>query len=297
MMKRHHFAAAALLPGLFALSTMVMGQDEQDAFSELAGDDLEIMYVDEVPEESDSVAQDDEEAMTDDQDDGESVNVDLEDSMRSIQVDASSVEELQRLLNTPSSGTLREYQEDPENPRSIFSTDEEVVQILGERPEFIYFPEGVDPMIIPWVRARIASQEMWQEANLATANSDYDKAIALLRELRERFPETESGERAPAEIERVIRTREQANRPQIAVEADLPVAPEEEEAVLPEWVKENTTGILIGSTPMVIVGNDFLAEGDPVPRFASVRVKSIEAAEVVYVYQDKDFVVEVVGTF
>lgn len=287
--------SAVLLPGLLAFGPFAHGQDEGDAFQELAGD-LDITFVED--DLADDEFFEDDPAFDDEPPEDPGISLEMPEPVRTINLDASSVEDLQRLLNLPAAGQLREYQEDPANPRSLFTSDEDVLRIFGDTPEFIYFPEGVDPMIIPWVRERIASEEMWQEAQLALANGDFDRSINLLRDLRERFPGTQSGQNAPAEIERIIRVREEASRPQIARTPEEPVAPPvEEEAILPEWVKRNTTGVLIGDRPMVIVGNDFLGEGDPVPRYASVRVKSIAASEVVYVYQDKDFVVEVTGTF
>jgi len=69
----------------------------------------------------------------------------------------------------------------------------------------------------------------------------------------------------------------------------------EEPIELPSWVKANTTAIMLGPNPVVIVENDFLRVGDFVPKFAGIRVKSISDAEVVYVYQDQDFPVQVSG--
>lgn len=289
-------ATAALLPGLLTFGLIGQAQAQGLGFDEVSPD-LDITFVEADVNDDATDTGFDEQFMDDVPTDEESISIDFSEPVRTIQLDAGSVEDLQRLLNLPAAGQLLEYQEDLANPRSIFASDEEVQRIFGDTPEFIYFPEGVDPMIIPWVRERIASEEMWREAQLAVANSDFNKAINLLRDLRERFPGTELGQRAPSEIERVIRQREDANRPAVATGEDIIAPPVEEEAILPEWVKRNTTGVLIGERPMVIVGNDFLAEGDPVPRYASVRVKSIAASEVVFVFQDKDFVVEVSGTF
>jgi hypothetical protein len=214
----------------------------------------------------------------------------------------ASVSELQRILNLPTFATIKEYQEDLTNPRSIFpSASAEISEIFGSDPEFIYFPEGVDPMIIPWVRERIVAEELFAEAGIARANRDFDKAIATLRELREKYPSTEPGQKAAAELARVMEEREAAMRPtrnptpQREEFPAVPAAPAD--PVLPAWVAQNTSGVILGTRPVVVVGNDFLTEGDAVPRFASVKVKSIRESEVVYTYQDKEFPVEVVGSF
>jgi hypothetical protein len=301
-MKKTVLTTASLLAALLVLHGAAMAQDDtgMDAFEALAQESTGQFSEVESDESSEDTFTEDGELVFDETGVAP-ISIDLSDTGRAIRIDATSVEDLQRLLNLPASGQLREFEEDPSRPRTLFSTDAEVTRILGERPEFIYFPEGVDPMIIPWVRERIASEEMWAEANLARANGDFDRAINLLRDLRERFPATDSGSRAPGEIERVIRLREEANRPQITRSPglDLPLIapPVVEEPVLPEWVKRNTTGVMMSSRSTVLVGNDFLTEGDPVPRFASVRVKAISASEVTFVYQEKEFVVEVLGNF
>lgn len=294
-MKKRCFAGCLL--AAFAMASMAaQGQEGGDPFEELEGMGEQVVSPEPLAQEPEEVFTEEPEPATDDD-----MTVDLSDTPRTFELDMTNIEasvsELQRLLNLPATGQLREYQEDPANPRSIFTSESDIQRIFGDRPRFIYFPEGVDPMIIPWVRERIASEEMWQEAGIARANGDFDRAIGLLRELRERFPGTEAGGRAPAEINRVLREREEANRPVVADQPDLPTAPVEADPVLPDWVKNNTSGIMLGDTPRVIVGNDFLTEGDPVPRYASVHVKTIRDSEVVYVYQDREFTVEVVGTF
>lgn len=294
---KKQYLTGCLLAAFVTAGVMGNAQEETNPFTELEGMGEQVTAPEPIDEQVEAVDQEEAEPVTDDP----GLTVDLTETPRTFELDVTDIEasvsELQRLLNLPATGQLREYQEDPANPRSIFTSESDIQRIFGDRPRFIYFPEGVDPMIIPWVRARIASEEMWQEASLARANRDFDKAISLLRELRERFPATEAGGRAPAEINRVLREREEANRPVVAEQPDLPTAPEAVDPVLPDWVRNNTSGVMLGATPRVIVGNDFLTEGDPVPRYASVRVKSIRDSEVVYVYQDREFTVEVVGTF
>ncbi len=208
----------------------------------------------------------------------------------------ASVSELEQLIAAPGGVRLREYQEDPENPASLFDSEDRIQRIFGESPRFIYFPEGVDPMIIPWVRERIVAEELFDEATVAAANRDWERALGLLQEIREEYPGTPHGQRAPQEMARVQGLREAERQPEEPEEPDLPQAPEEQQVVLPEWIANNTNGIILGREPMVIVGNDFLRVGDRVPRYSSVVVQEINESEVVYQFQNQEFAVEVVGT-
>lgn len=209
----------------------------------------------------------------------------------------ASVSELEQLIGAPGGVRIREFQEDLENPPNLFDSDERIQDIFGDTPRFIYFPEGVDPMIIPWVRERIVAEELFEEARVATANQDWERALGILAEIRENYPNTEHGQRAPAELARVqgLRDAERAPTTETA-EPDLPVAPEAQQVVLPNWIAQNTNGVMLSEDPIVIVGNDFLRIGDRVPRYSSVIVKAISESEVVYEFQNQDFAVEVVGT-
>ncbi len=205
-----------------------------------------------------------------------------------------SAGELIQLLNLPSAAVLQEKDIDPGRPANIFDTAEKIRVIFGDKPKFIYLPEGQDPMIIPWVRQRIIAEELFKDATIATANRDFDLALTLLRRIREQAPNTKEAEMAPAEMARVEAMRTSGGTPvDTRPEAPVDVASTD----LPEWVKKNTTGIILGANPVVIVGNDFLKTTDSVPRYPSVRVKSISTAEVVYTFQNKDFTVEVIGSF
>lgn len=205
--------------------------------------------------------------------------------------------ELTQLLGLPPSADLREYQIDLNNPTNLFANNENIERIFGTSPRFIYLPEGTDPMIIPWVRRRIIAEQMLEDATIAAANRDYELALQLLNRIREEAPNTEPAEKAPAEIARIERLRRQGAGEATPTPTVDRTGPSEEEVTLPQWVADNTTGILLGTSPVVVVGNDFLRTGEPVPRFPNVRVKTITQSEVVYTYRDKEFNVEVDGSF
>lgn len=206
---------------------------------------------------------------------------------------AFSVGDLERMINPPS--RLKEYQEDLENPQSLFTAAEHAA-IFGETPAFIYYPEGPDPMIIPWVRDRVVAEEMFADAMVAKANNDFEKAKELLNVVREKYPNTTQGQQAPAELNQIERLIADANRPAESSETGI-APPPVAKIMLPQWVRQNTTAIIIRENPVALVGNDFLRTGDPVPRYPSVRVQSIAPSEVVYSYQDEEFQVEVSGRF
>lgn len=204
-----------------------------------------------------------------------------------------SVSDIEQLINLPISSSIKEYQEDTNKPKSLFDSQTEIDRIFQKtKPQFIYFPEGADPMIIPWVRERIIAQEKFEEATIATANKDYDKAIAILKEIREKFTNTEEGQKAPAEIDKVMAMKADVGGP-----GPPPPGPQPTVTELPPWIKTNTSAVLLSANSTVLVGNDFLREGDAVPRYPGVKVKAITDSEVVYLYQDKEYVVEVVGSF
>lgn len=212
-----------------------------------------------------------------------------------------SVGELQQLLNLPPGASLKEYQEDPKAPKALFKTKDQLSRIFKEAPDFIYFPERVDPMIIPWVRERVVAEELYEEALLARAAQDFAKARQILRQIQDQYPNTDSAVKVVSELasldEEIRKRDEDTKKPAVVV--DLAATPTPIPITLPDWVTKNTTGVLIGNDgePVVVVGSDFLRVGDPVPRYAGVRVKSVAPSEVVYVYQDKEFSIEVVGAF
>ncbi len=207
-----------------------------------------------------------------------------------------SVSELQQMLNSPSGLTESGY--DPENPPNLFDNDARILEIFKGKPKFVYLPEGTDPMIIPWIRIRIIAEEMFADAKLFAANRDYDQSIAKLNEIREKYPNTPTADMIPQELERVEKLRFAAlnnTNPQVVTRKndDDPVkAPE-----LPTWVYDNTTAIMMGPEPVVVIGNDFLHVGDQVPRYAAVTVKSISESAVIFEFQDKEFQYEVLGSF
>lgn len=219
-----------------------------------------------------------------------------------------SLTELQQLIQSGAAAPIREFQEDLNNPKALFESEADLRRIFDATPEFIYFPTGVDPMIIPWVRERVVAEELFTEAMVARSVRDFEKAKAILREINDQYPNTEHGQKAPGEIANIDRTIEEERlaaiaREQAALEPDGPVLiaepPAPQRPQLPQWVKDNTTAVMMTETgePVAMVGAEFLRPGDPVPRYSAVRVKTVAPSAVVYVYENEEFTVDVVGTF
>ncbi len=259
-------AALALL--VFASPLTLVGQEEEMAESEMAEG---------MSEGS--------EAATSEEDEGPAVEF--------------SVEDLQRMASLPPSGTIgKESQEDLNNPINIFNDRERVEQMLGEKPKFIYFPDGVDPMIIPWVRNEIIAKELWDEARLAESTGDLDRALEILNRLSEEFMETEVAPSIPAAKSRV--TNAIISRDTGTTEPTNPVipGPGQSETELPLKVEQDTFGVIMADDDALLIwGTDALRVGDTVPGYGGVRVKSIAQSEVVYLYQDEEFPVEIEGGF
>jgi len=218
-----------------------------------------------------------------------------------VSTELVTINEIESTIDLPSRARLaRESEEDPSKPKAAF-TQEELNKIFSDRPRFIYFPEGVDPMIIPWVREAIVAEEKAAEAAVALAAKDFDKAEALWSEIREKFANTTQGQEAPLRIVEVQNAREEANRPKTdpSTETRSTAQPEAPVIVLPDWIEANTNAILLekSGNRVVVVQNEFLRVGDSVPRYAGVTVKEIGPSEVTFSYQDRDFVLVVVGTF
>lgn len=206
---------------------------------------------------------------------------------------SNTVGELQQMINLPTTATLKESEEDLKNPKSVFE-GKDLEKIFSNKPRFIYYPEGVDPMIIPWVRERIVAEERFAEAMVAKANKDWEKARAILKDILDKYSTTDEANKVPQALVGIDQAEALAKGAIVDPETPPGESPDQQ---LPPWIAKNTSGVLIRDEPVVIIGNDFLKVGDTVPRYSSVRVKEISPSEVIFVYQEKDFPVEVIGSF
>lgn len=207
-----------------------------------------------------------------------------------------STEDLNQLVNLPLGAAIgREMDEDPSKVKGL--SEDKISKIFGaNKPKFIYYPNGPDPMIIPWVRENTIALEMFEAAQAALAGNDLEKAKGILSELKEKYPKTDIGSKIDPALVEVQKRIEIRDNKVDSRETPDPALKDPPPLELPEWIKTNTTAILLSDTPVVVIGNDFVAVGESVPRFNSVKVKSITPSEVVYTYGGKEFSIEVNGS-
>jgi hypothetical protein len=207
------------------------------------------------------------------------------------------LDRIAELIALPPGAQLgREADEDINNPgRGLFGDENVAKQILGEKPRFIYYPKGADPMIIPWVRDAIVAAEKFADAEKAIAAGQLEAARDLLKEIVSKYPDTAEGKKAPDLIASVERRIAAINDPRPGGGTEFLPPPTSEGAELPKDVRERTNGIIFSANPRVLVFDFILAEGDRVPRYPGIRVKKITEAEVVYEFQGQDFPVPVDG--
>ena len=66
--------------------------------------------------------------------------------------------------------------------------------------------------------------------------------------------------------------------------------PAEEKIELPDWVRDNTTGVIVSDAEnLCLVGESLLKVGDAVPNYPDVHVASIAGQGVTYQVKQKSF--------
>lgn len=212
-----------------------------------------------------------------------------------------TVEELEGLISLPPTAQLmREADEDPESPRAIFGDEARRRAFLGAAPDFVYIPAGVDPMIIPWIREQIVVSERVQDAQriFNTARNARDKdqarqAQRILEELREEFPEATDTPDINRLYETVVLFIETDDQPGIQVTGP----PRERAPELPPWVINNTRGIIYDleqpDNSLALVGDFIISPGGEVDSFPAVRILEIRPEQVIFEYQETQFVIPV----
>lgn len=226
--------------------------------------------------------------------------------------DSSAVEEvettvfdLEQYINMPAGARLRrESEEDLNNPTAIFADPETRREFFGEAPPYVYIPQGVDPMIIPWIRNDIVASELLRDVqnafnkakgldDIAAARSAAQKLEALITQ----YPETSSVEDAQklnTEMRTWITTMT-AEKP-VGPEGPVENVPRPVNIDLPSWVVSNTRGVIVDNMnpnqSVVLVGDLILKPGDSLTgQFAAVSVKEVSNQTVIYEYLDIDHVV------
>jgi hypothetical protein len=209
----------------------------------------------------------------------------------------TTVDDIEQLIQLPPSARLkRESDEDPTKPDAIFSDQGTREKLLGKAPKFVYIPVGQDPMIIPWIREQIVVKEkmddalrLLEEAKKTKTLEPAQAALDALREIQTKYPNNDKANEVAA-LAQTIETF-------LASPPDEGYGPASTKAPLPEWVRKNTTGVVLDrNTPsesIVLVGDFLLKRGDRVERFPAVVVKDILPQRVIYEYQGTEYAVPV----
>lgn len=176
-------------------------------------------------------------------------------------------------------------------------------ELLRENPPFVYVPANLpDPLIIPWVRDQVIFQEKMDEARRLLAEGLSSKALPTIKQAQDLLntvpppPDAAAAEELAAarmEIARAVSALTAVS------EGDTgPIEVKPAPVInLPEPVRATTNGVIVDrenpNESMVIVGDFMLRPGQTVPKFPTVRVKSVGKQAVVYEYRNKEFVVNV----
>ena len=189
-------------------------------------------------------------------------------------------------------------------PTDIFKSDEEILELMGENPRWIWRndPEHgrPDPMLIPWVaEERIfntktkEAEDLENQGRLYEALEIYELMLLNIQDANYR---TAIDNRLfalkvkIAEREKVAKALGDPSRNFV-------------EPTLPSFIVSETRGIIYDRSPggssLVSVGDQNLTEGDEVEGFENVKVKKINDQSVIFTvtneYVDKDFDVQVKG--
>lgn len=161
----------------------------------------------------------------------------------------------------------------------------DILRLLGNNPRFVYNPqERTDPMVVPWVRRAAIFKELSAQADKLMADKKFDQAVVLYQ----RILQLNDQRFTPIAHAKLVAIAEQQNAAALALLNSAKTA--EPPVVLPPWVQDNTTGVIISrDRNMCLVGNYMLHIGDSVPDFPDVKVAAIAQSKVVYRIKAKTF--------
>jgi hypothetical protein len=167
----------------------------------------------------------------------------------------------------------------------LFSSQEQLEQLLGTDAVFIYDSEGRrDPMILPWIRREFDIRQTMEFAHAAEEAGRLQDALAAYQTIVNEY----SGSRAAGEAAEAV-GRIEAQIRIMAVGGGIT----EPQYYLPQEISEGLTGILYDATqPNCLIGDNIFGEGDTIPNF-DVTILEIRESEVVFLYREKEFIVSV----
>ena len=178
--------------------------------------------------------------------------------------------------------------DEPKKPRWLFEEEDDVRQLLGLNPRFIYNPKNLrDPMVIPWIRQNVIAQELFNDVRKLVQQERYDEAMQLLTKIIDSYPGTSVYSQAQKELQKLknILSKQITAQQQKAGQKRV---------ILPTWVYENTKGVIWDpQRPVVLVGEYTLGVGEAIPKYPSITVERIQKKLVVFKYKEKLFQVTV----
>ena len=172
--------------------------------------------------------------------------------------------------------------------------DPEFRRMLGENPRFIYdISEKPDPMLAPWVRRSAVYRELNSQALMLESANDVRGAAEVygrIMDLKDpRFAPKIQNQLMRLALKKEAEEKKAQEAAKMAAQAEGK-KPAEEMIELPDWVRDNTTGVIVSDTEnLCLVGESLLRVGDPVPNYPDVHVASIAGQGVTYQLKQKSF--------
>ena len=181
-------------------------------------------------------------------------------------------------------------------PINLVADPAVAAKLLTSRKPFLYDGKGrPDPMIIPWVRTEIVTNEQIAQARQYVTDAEiltdfeakkarYLLAIQELDRVIKSDPTSRYGKDAQA-----LKDKIRALIEKIPAAGATPTPATTKPPELPPWVASNTRAIIYDASPKhdstVLVGDDMLRVGDVVPKYPEVKVLQIDLRSVVYEFK------------
>jgi hypothetical protein len=183
-------------------------------------------------------------------------------------------------------------------PKPLLLSKAEMDTLLGSDPSFIYDSgDKADPMLVPWTHVRVRSDEYRRVGEAATKAKDWRKAYenyANAVRMLDTLPASWIQMKSLVELRQKSALDLENLKRMIPPGMVLAIASQVGEARLPEWVKDNTTGLILSARdPVCLVGPYTLRVGEMIPgQDMPVVVYKIERDTVTYKVKDKLFPVK-----
>jgi len=205
-----------------------------------------------------------------------------------------AISELQLLTMGTSAAQIQKESEEPEKPVNILDRPE-VRRLLKDSPSFIYNPKDLkDPMIVPWIRNTLLVKEFLDTMEEHLKRNRAQEAQTILRQIEELLPEVTDMELKVKVDARVAAAKKLLADMAAASDGILPGATQTPppvptpDIVIPGWIRANVAGVMWqpkAEERMVLIGDEILKEGQPVPRYPEAKIEKINPNSVVISYR------------